>query len=221
MEKIKTINDMSLNKRFISFEGIDFSGKSTQIQLLKDKLISNEQKVIILREPGGTQISELIREILLDKNNLAMTSTTEMLLYSAARNQVLNEKIIPALEEGTFVIADRFVDSTTAYQGYGRQISMELIQQINHVATNDFLPSLTIFMDLPLEKMYNRQKDNVIETDRLESSGNEFFVRVREGYLKIADKNNNRFKILNADKEVTKISEEIWELVRMKMNFTF
>jgi len=212
---------MSLNKRFISFEGVDFSGKSTQIQLLKDKLISNKQEVIILREPGGTQISELIREILLDKNNLSMTSTTEMLLYSAARNQVLNEKIFPALESGTFVIADRYVDSTTAYQGYGRQISMELIQQINHLATNDFLPSLTFFLDLPLEKMAKRREKMDNEVDRLESAGNEFFNRVREGYLKIADKNNNRFKILDADKDITELSDKIWELVRTKMDFIF
>jgi len=211
---------MELNKRFISFEGIDFSGKSTQIQNLKDKLIANSQKVIILREPGGTQISELIREILLDKNNLSMTSTTEMLLYSAARNQVLNEKIIPALEAGTFVIADRYVDSTTAYQGYGRQISMELIQQINHVATNDFLPSLTFFLDLSLEKMTLRQEKMNNEVDRLESAGNDFFNRVREGYLKIADTNNKRFKILNADMNIDNLSEEIWELVRTKMDFT-
>ena len=210
---------MSLNKKFISFEGIDFSGKSTQIQLLKDKLIANNQQVIILREPGGSQISELIRNILLDKNNLSMTSTTELLLYSAARNQVLNEKIIPALESGTFVIADRYVDSTTAYQGYGRQISLDLIRQVNHVATNDFLPSLTLFLDLPLEKMLNRQKNMISEIDRLESAGNEFFDRVREGYLKIADTNSNRFRILDANKDITGLSNEIWELVRSKLDF--
>ncbi len=210
---------MKLNKRFISFEGIDFSGKSTQIQLLKDKLIANNQQVIILREPGGSQISELIRNILLDKNNLSMTSTTELLLYSAARNQVLNEKIFPALESGTFVIADRYVDSTTAYQGYGRQISLDLIQQVNHVATNDFLPSLTLFLDLPLEAMHNRQKNMVSEIDRLESSGSEFFERVREGYLKIADINSNRFRILDANKDIIGLSNEIWELVRSKLDF--
>lgn len=204
---------MSLNKRFISFEGIDFSGKSTQIELLKKKLMENGQEVMILREPGGTRISELIRDILLDKKNLSMTATTEMLLYSAARNQVLNEKIIPVLEKGTFVIADRYVDSTTAYQGYGRQISMDLIQQINHVATNDFLPSLTIFLDLPLQKMEERQKKMNNEIDRLESAGSDFFLRVREGYLKIADKNNKRFHVLEADKDINTIANEIWELV--------
>ena len=210
---------MLLNKRFISFEGIDFSGKSTQIQLLKDKLIANNQQVIILREPGGSQISELIRNILLDKNNLSMTSTTELLLYSAARNQVLNEKIIPALESGTFVIADRYVDSTTAYQGYGRQISLDLIRQVNHVATNDFLPSLTLFLYLPLEKMLNRQKNMVSEIDRLESAGNEFFNRVREGYSKIADTNISRFRILDANKDIVDLGNEIWELVRLKLDF--
>jgi dTMP kinase len=210
---------MNLNKRFISFEGIDFSGKSTQIQLLKDKLIANNQQVIILREPGGSQISELIRDILLDKNNLSMTSTTELLLYSAARNQVLNEKILPALESGTFVIADRYVDSTTAYQGYGRQISLELIKQVNHVATNDFLPSLTIFLDLPLEEMLNRQKNMANEIDRLESSGNDFFNRVHEGYLEIADTNTKRFRILDANNDIAEVSKEIWELVHSKMDF--
>ena len=207
---------MTSNKRFISFEGIDFSGKSTQIQLLKDKLIDNGQEVLILREPGGTQISELIRKILLDKNNLSMTSTTEMLLYSAARNQVLNEKILPALESGTFVIADRYVDSTTAYQGYGRQIPMDMIQQINHVATNDFLPSLTLFLDLPITKMANRRENLNNEMDRLESAGIEFFNRVREGYLKIADKNSNRFYVIDADKHINIIANDIWELVQSK-----
>ena len=210
---------MLLNRIFISFEGIDFSGKSTQIQLLKDRLISNNQRVLILREPGGTQISELIRNILLDKKNLSMTSTTEMLLYSAARNQALHEKIFPALEHGSFVIADRYVDSTTAYQGYGRQISHELIQQINHIATNDFLPSLTVFLDLPIEIMLFRQKKLNSEKDRLESAGNDFFNRVREGYLKIADKNKERVKVLNADQDVKKLSEQIWELVCNRIDF--
>ncbi|MCK5032371.1 MAG: dTMP kinase [Calditrichia bacterium] len=210
---------MSLNKRFISFEGIDFSGKSTQINNLKNKLVAKNQEVIILREPGGTQISELIRKILLDKKNLLMTSETEMLLYSAARNQLLNEKIIPALEKGSFVIADRYVDSTTAYQGYGRQISFDLIRQVNHVATNGFLPSLTIFLDLPLETMNKRQENTMNEIDRLESAGSDFFKRVREGYLKIADTDNNRVKVLNADQNISKLSNQIWELVCSKLDF--
>ena len=210
---------MSLNKRFLSFEGIDFSGKSTQINNLKNKLVAKNQEVIILREPGGTQISELIREILLDKKNLLMTSETEMLLYSAARNQLLNEKIIPALEKGSFVIADRYVDSTTAYQGYGRQISFDLIRQVNHVATNGFLPSLTIFLDLPLETMNKRQENTMNEIDRLESAGSDFFKRVREGYLKIADTDNNRVKVLNADQNISKLSNQIWELVCSKLDF--
>lgn len=210
---------MSLNKKFISFEGIDFSGKSTQIQNLKNTLVANNQQVLILREPGGTKISELIRDILLDKKNLSMTDATELLLYSAARNQVLNEKILPALEKGYFVIADRYVDSTTAYQGHGRQISFNLIKQVNHVATNDFLPSLTLFLDLPIDKMIRRQKNMMNEIDRLESAGLDFFKRVREGYLKIADTENNRFKVLNADQNISDLSNQIWELVRLKIDF--
>jgi dTMP kinase len=209
---------MSINKRFISFEGIDYSGKSTQIENLKINLFAKNQKVLILREPGGSQISELIRNILLDKNNLSMTSTTELLLYSAARNQVLNEKILPALEAGDFVIADRYVDSTTAYQGFGRQISLDLIRQINFIATNDFLPSLTIFLDLPIDKMINRQKNKMNEIDRLESAGINFFKRVREGYLKIADIDSKRIKVLEADQNVAALSNQIWDLVSSKMD---
>jgi len=209
---------MSLNKRFISFEGIDFSGKSTQIQILKTKLEENGHKVIILREPGGTKISEMIREILLDKKNLSMTFTTELLLYSAARNQVLNEKIFPALESGLFVIADRYVDSTTAYQGYGRQISMELIKQVNQVATDDFLPSLTFFLDLPLNVMVRRMEKSKEEIDRLELAGIDFFDRVRKGYLKIADNDKKRVKVLDANRDILLISEQIWEFVSNKID---
>ncbi len=147
-----------------------------------------------------------------------MTSTTELLLYSAARNQVLIEKIMPALESGAFVIADRYVDSTTAYQGYGRQVSLELIGQVNQAATNDFLPALTIFLDLPIDNMINRQK-NMNEIDRLESAGSDFFKRVYEGYLKIADTHINRFKVLNADQDISDLGDQIWELVRSKMDF--
>lgn len=211
---------MALNKKFISFEGIDYSGKSTQIQLLKKRLNKQNHNVLIVREPGGTQISELIRNILLDKNNLAMTSTSELLLYSAARNQVLNEKIIPELKKGHFVVADRYVDSTTAYQGFGRELPMNLIEKLNQAAINDFLPELTIFLDLPIEKMLIRQEAQSDSADRLESAGNDFFKRVREGYHKIADNDKSRFKIINADQEISVIENEIWELVRQKLVIT-
>ncbi len=207
---------MALNKKFISFEGIDFSGKSTQIQILKGKLNNQKQNVSIVREPGGTRISELIRNILLDKKNLAMTSTSELLLYSAARNQLLNEKIIPELKRDHFVIADRYVDSTTAYQGFGRELPMDLIEKLNHAATNGFLPELTFFLDLPIEKMLNRQASKSGTVDRLESAGIDFFKRVREGYFKIADNNKNRFKIINADQEISVIENQIWEYISQK-----
>lgn len=209
-----------MNKKFISFEGIDFSGKSTQIEILKDNLKQHEQKVIVVREPGGTKISELIREILLDKNHLSMTSTTELLLYSAARNQLLNEKIIPELKKGSFVIADRYVDSTTAYQGFGRDLPKDMIQKLNQAATDGFLPNVTIFLDLPVEKMLERQGTKSDSIDRLESAGINFFKRVRQGYLNIAKNNSDRFYIVDACQEILSISDQIWELVVKKTDLS-
>jgi dTMP kinase len=210
---------MTANKKFITFEGIDFSGKSTQINILKNRLNNLGHDVLVVREPGGTKISELIRDILLDKQNLSMTSTCELLLYSAARNQLLNEKIIHELKKGNFVIADRYVDSTTAYQGFGRKLPLELISQLTQASTNGFLPALTIFLDLPVEKMIARKKKLLITSDRLESAGIDFFHRVREGYLKIADKDTNRVKIITADQDIDSIEKQIWELVSRKINF--
>jgi dTMP kinase len=149
-----------------------------------------------------------------------MTSTTELLLYSAARNQVLNEKIIPELTKGNFVIADRYVDSTTAYQGFGRNLPMKLIQQLNQAATNNFLPSITIFLDLPVEKMVERQKTQTNSTDRLESAGLDFFKRVRRGYLDIAKNESNRVYIINANQKISVIENQIWELVGKKTDFS-
>jgi dTMP kinase len=207
------------NSRFISFEGIDFSGKTTQIDFLTSQLEQMGKKVLIIREPGGTTISERIRDILLDNNHKEMTDLCEVFLYSAARNQLINEKVIDQLRKGNVVIADRFVDSTTAYQGFGRRIPMDLIRDINRAATGDLLPGLTFILDINPEQVLDRKKQRNIKIDRLEASGNDFYERVHKGYHKIAELDPIRIKLIDATQSIDKIKSEIWEFVAQKMNF--
>ncbi len=207
------------NSKFISFEGVDFSGKTTQINLLTEQLEQRNEQVVIIREPGGTVISEHIRKILLDKDHNEMTDICEVFLYSAARNQIVNEKIINELSKGNFVIADRFVDSTTAYQGFGRRLPMDLIRDINQAATGGLLPGLTFILDIDPEEVLERIKTRNTGKDRLESAGDKFYQRVYKGYHKIAELDPIRVKIINARNTVEQINVEIWEFVASKMNF--
>ncbi|HIB98969.1 TPA: dTMP kinase, partial [Candidatus Poribacteria bacterium] len=136
---------------FVTFEGTEGSGKTTQIQRLSADLAIQRYSVIVTREPGGTAISEQIRSLLLDPENTAMKSTTELLLYAASRTQHVLEKIIPALEEGKVAISDRFADASLAYQGYGRGLDINLIRSLNQVATNGIVPDITFLLDLPVD----------------------------------------------------------------------
>jgi dTMP kinase len=205
-----------LNKRFYSFEGIDYSGKSTQIALLRRFLESRGQKVYVLREPGGTDISEHIRSLLLDKKNSNMTDLCEIFLYSAARTQLVSEKIIPLLEQGYYVIADRYVDSTTAYQGFGRGIDAEMVQQINRAATRGLMPVLTFFLKLDPEESYKRREASGRATDRLEEAGKAFYRRVHAGYLELAQTHPERFIALQADDSVEAIHQRIIQIIQEK-----
>ena len=194
---------------FITFEGIDFCGKSTQIDLLKSYLLKNNKKVQVIREPGGTEISEKIRTMLLDKENSKMLMETEFLLFSASRSQLVREKIRPYLDEGIYVISDRFHDSSTAYQGYGRGISIEVILSIHKLAIGNTIPDVTFFLDIPVEVAEQRRQEKLNEhLDRIEISDMDFFSRVRNGYLELA-KNENRFRILNGTDSVENIQEKI------------
>ena len=194
---------------FITFEGIDFCGKSTQIELLKSYLLKNKKKVQVIREPGGTEISEKIRTMLLDKENSKMLMETEFLLFSASRAQLVREKIRPYLDEGIYVISDRFHDSSTAYQGYGRGISIEVILSIHKLAIGNTIPDVTFFIDIPVEAAEQRRQEKLREhLDRIEVSDMDFFLRVRNGYLELA-KNENRFRILNGTDSVENIQEKI------------
>jgi len=194
---------------FISFEGIDFSGKSTQIELLKDYLVDHNKKVEILREPGGTEISEKVRRILLDNKNEKMVAEAELLLFSASRAQLLREKIQPYLEKGIYVISDRFHDSSTAYQGYGRGIPLEVVQMVHQLAIGDTIPDLTFFIDIPVGiANERRKKKSKVKLDRIEIADIEFYNRVRSGYLEIA-RQEERFKVIDGTQTIETIQNQI------------
>lgn len=194
---------------FISFEGIDFCGKSTQIELLKDYLIEKNKKVDILREPGGTELSEKIRVMLLDNKNSTMTPETELLLFSASRAQLVREKIRPYLEQERYVISDRFHDSSTAYQGYGRGIPIDKVMQVHKLAIGDTIPEITFFIDIPVGVANERKKKKSKgKLDRIELADIEFYNRVRNGYLEIAAK-ENRFKVIDGTQAIENINNQI------------
>lgn len=203
---------------FITFEGLDFCGKSTQAKLLKEYLEKNNKRVNILREPGGTNISEMIRDILLDTKNSEMFIETELLLFSSGRAQLVREVILPLLEENYFVISDRFHDSSIAYQGYGRGISIEAVTAIQNFAIQKALPDITFFIDLPVEEIENRKaKLETNSLDRIELSDTEFYNRVRNGYLKMCDE-QERFKIIDGTNSIEKIHEEIINEINLLVN---
>lgn len=194
---------------FISFEGIDFCGKSTQIELLKDYLIEKNKKVEILREPGGTELSEKIRIMLLDNKNSSMSAETELLLFSASRAQLVREKIRPYLQKEYYVISDRFHDSSTAYQGYGRGIPIEQVRQVHKLAIGDTIPEITFFIDIPVGVANERKKKKSKgKLDRIELADIEFYNRVRNGYLEIAAK-ENRFKVVDGTQTIENINNQI------------
>lgn len=194
---------------FISFEGIDFCGKSTQIELLKSYLIKKNKRVEVIREPGGTDISEKIRTILLDKKNSKMLIETEFLLFSASRAQLVREKIRPYLDEGIYVISDRFHDSSTAYQGYGRGIPIDVILSIHNLAIGTTVPDITFFLDIPVEVAEQRKLEKLTENlDRIENSNKDFYTRVREGYFKLSE-NQSRFTVLDGTSKIEIIHNKI------------
>lgn len=183
--------------KFITFEGCEGVGKSRQIQLLEEYLIKNGIKYYFTREPGGTEISEQIRAIILDGKNLAMTNECEALLYAAARVQLIKEEIEPRLNRGELVFCDRYVDSSLAYQGKARGLGYDFIKSINSYAFNGFMPDLTIFLNLSPEEAFKR-KGGADSADRVELSGMEFHRKVYEGYLELARENPNRFSVIDA-----------------------
>ncbi len=197
---------------FISFEGIEGSGKSTQASLLSKYLSEKGYETVLTAEPGGTPISLKIREILLSLDNKNMTHVTELLLYNAARAQHIHELIMPALNRGAFVITDRFTDSTYAYQGYGRGISLNLLDSIDSIATNNLRPNITFLLDLDVEIGLMRNK-GINKIDRLELEDIEFHKKVRAGYLALAEKEPDRIKIVDASLEHNRVYEKVISII--------
>ncbi|HHV59398.1 MAG TPA: dTMP kinase [Clostridiaceae bacterium] len=192
---------------FITCEGLDGSGKSTQINLIYDFFIKMGYKVVLTREPGGTVISEKIRDVLLDVSNLKMGQLTEMLLYAASRAQLVFEVVKPAIEEGKIVICDRFVDSSYVYQGFGRGIDLATIIRINEIAMDSIRPDITFFFDVEPEVALGRIKAQ--DKDRIENESIDFHRRVYKGYLALAEKYPERIKVINGNRKVDDIFSDV------------
>lgn len=195
--------------KFITLEGPDGSGKTTAASIIVEQLKAQGYKVLLTREPGGIDIAEQIRKIILDKNNTAMEARTEALLYAAARRQHLVEKVLPAIKEGYIVICDRFVDSSLVYQGVGRGIGIKEVYDMNLFAIGDIMPTKTIFFDIPYLEGLKRISNDNRETDRLDLESNNFHKQVYEGYLKICDMYPERIVKIDARKTVDEVVDQV------------
>ncbi|WP_459129567.1 dTMP kinase [Guggenheimella bovis] len=193
---------------WITFEGTEGSGKSTLIELVKKALEERGEKVLLTREPGGVSISEEIRQIILDDKNKAMDGLTEALLFAAARRQHLVEKVIPALEQGMTVLMDRFVDSSIAYQGYGRGVGVKEVIAINELAIEGNLPEVTYLLDLDPEQGLERVRKNERAVNRMDQEKISFYQSVRRGYLEIA-KDSERIVVLDATRTPEELLEDV------------
>ena len=196
---------------FIVFEGVEGCGKSYQSRVLHKRLIKEGVPVILTYEPGGTRLGDRIRSILKNRHETGMTAVTELFLISASRAQHVNDVIIPALRRNKTVICDRFTGSTVAYQGYGRELDLKDVEDINRVSSAGTVPDLNILLDLPVEKGLSRKHSN--GNDRFEAENISFHERVRSGYLEIAKLNSRKWMVVDARLTRNEISEIIWEKV--------
>ncbi|MEN2993919.1 MAG: dTMP kinase [Thermodesulfovibrio sp.] len=202
---------------FITFEGIEGSGKTTQGKILSERLKKEGFKVLYTYEPGDTEAGKYIREILLN-SEIKINPICELLLYFADRVQHIQEKIKPSIEEGFIVICDRFTDSTLAYQGYARGVSIDLIKKINEILLDSFMPDLTILLDCPANVGLSRNK-KIYKKDRFEMENFEFHEKVRKGYLELVRLDKKRFFVLDATEPIDKIAEEIYKKVKSIISY--
>ncbi len=193
---------------FITMEGTDGAGKSTQLDLLNKYLKDKGFNVVFVREPGGTKISEKIRNIILDIDNKEMHYMTEAFLYASSRTQLVNEVIIPELKKGSVVICDRFVDSSIVYQGIARNLGVEVVRKINNIATGGLIPDITFFLDLSPDKAIERKKEQK-ELDRLEREKSQFYNKVYEGYKMLIEEEGERIKVIDATQSIEVIHNNI------------
>ncbi len=205
---------------FISFEGIEGSGKSTQVGLLAEALRTQGYEVVVTREPGGTPLGQVLRRLLLEPRETSLAPGAELLLMLADRVQHIQEVIAPALQGGKIVISDRFVDSTTAYQGYGRGIALDLLVQLNAFTCGQYLPDVTLLLDLPvadgLQRAGQRQR-SATGTDPFEAESLDFHERVRMGFLAVARANPTRIQVVDAARPREEIHKEIVALVQSRL----
>jgi dTMP kinase len=203
--------------QLITFEGGEGGGKTTQIVRLRDHLTKEGHDVVVLREPGGTVISEQIREVVLSSKNVGIAFTTEVLLFQAARAQIYRELVLPSLKAGKVVLMDRSRDSSVVYQGIVRGFGEDMIEELNDISTNKTTPDLTLLLDLPVETGLKRRVDSG-KMDRLDMEATDFHRKVRNGYLKIAKENKGkRWVIVDASQSLEKVEEDIWGVVEKKV----
>jgi dTMP kinase len=202
---------------FITFEGPEGSGKTTQIKRLTEHLRGRGCDVLTVREPGGTSISEQIRAVLHSLDNREMQPRTEILLYCAARAQLVGQVIRPHLESGGVVLCDRYADSTLAYQGYGRRLDLQTLRMILDFATGGLAPDLTLYLDIDIETGLKRKKTGGDEWNRMDDLEVEFYRRVRSGYLEMVEQDPARWVVVDAARSAEAIAREIWERVEKRL----
>lgn len=197
----------------IVFEGVEGSGKTTQTQILCDKLESVNQRAITTREPGGTTSGELIRNIILDQEDL--TPMSELYLFNAARSLLIEQLVIPQLREEIHVIMDRFIYSTMAYQSYGREIPLQTVKTINEIASHQVVPDVIVLLDIPPQKALSRRPD---PRDRFEREALDFHTKIRNGYLAMAQENPQDWIVIDADLKPDQIAEIVWGKIQPLLN---
>lgn len=207
---------MTRRGRFFTFEGGDGSGKSTQMQLLAERLRAGGRKVVETVEPGGTRIGRQIRRILLDAASQDLRATPELLLFFASRAQNVEEIILPAIEEGAIVLSDRFTDSSMAYQGFARGLGEDAVRALERIACRGLVPDLTLLFDIDPETSLARARERMqgSEESRFEETAAEFHGRVREAYLKMAAREPGRFRVIDGCADVETVARAVWEAVR-------
>ena len=209
---------MAVAGRFITFEGGEGCGKSTQIRLLADRLRSVGRDVLLTREPGGTALAEKIRSLVREESDDPPGFRAETLLFLAARAQVVENVIRPALASGTWVLCDRFADSTFAYQGYGRGLDLDELKRINSFATGGLEPDMTILLNVSPEvsakRMRAREAATNTDADRMEKAGDGFHTRLRQGFLELAAAEPERFAVIQADGSVEEVEEAVWNSIQ-------
>lgn len=201
--------------KFITFEGIDGSGKTTQLRMLASELRLRGENVLTTMEPGGTPLGRRLRESFLETEE-NVSPLAELLLFAADRAQHVDFLIKPALKEGKIVISDRYADATCAYQGAGRGFPDKMISRVNKLATNGLMPDLTLFFDVSIEKAIlrtNSRTDDGEKKNRMDSETTEFYNRVREAYLKIAEKETKRFRVIDGGASIQEVQKEVLEIV--------